>query len=105
MGRLAPGSLVANATGLGKDAPGSPISDAAEFPEGGLAWDFNYRGKLLFLEQAWRQPPARRLHVEDGWTYFLIGWLAVIAEVFARPIPLHGPFFDELRRIAETERR
>ncbi len=30
---LAPGSLVINATGLGKDAPGSPLSDAAVFPE------------------------------------------------------------------------
>ena len=29
---LAPGSLVVNATGLGKDAPGSPLTDAARFP-------------------------------------------------------------------------
>ncbi|MBV9906254.1 MAG: shikimate dehydrogenase, partial [Hyphomicrobiales bacterium] len=30
---LRPGSLVVNATGLGKDAPGSPLTDAALFPE------------------------------------------------------------------------
>ncbi len=105
MARLSPGSLVANATGLGKDAPGSPITDAARFPEHGLAWDFNYRGNLVFLQQAWRQERDRRLRVEDGWTYFLIGWLAVIGEVFAKPIPLKGPFFEGLRRIAEAERR
>jgi shikimate 5-dehydrogenase len=105
MGRLSPGSLVANATGLGKDAPGSPLTDAAKFPEGGLAWDFNYRGDLVFLQQAWRQERDRGLRVEDGWTYFLVGWLAVIAEVFGKKIPLKGPFFDGLRRIAEAERR
>jgi shikimate 5-dehydrogenase len=55
-----------NATGLGKDGPGSPITDAAPFPEWGYAWDFNYRGDLVFLEQARRQQTARRLHVEDG---------------------------------------
>ncbi len=90
---------------LGKDAPGSPITDAAVFPEDGLAWDFNYRGDLVFLRQAWSQQPGRRLHVEDGWTYFVIGWLAVIGEVFGRAIPLRGQFFDGLRRIAEAERR
>ena len=42
-------TLVINATGLGKDAPGSPISDAAQFPLNGIAWDFNYRGDLVFL--------------------------------------------------------
>ncbi|HTO22952.1 MAG TPA: shikimate dehydrogenase [Spirochaetia bacterium] len=105
IGRLAPGSLVANATGLGKDAPGSPVTDAAVFPRNGLAWDFNYRGNLVFLEQARRQKESRRLHVEDGWVYFLIGWLAVIGQVFGRDIPLHGTGFDRLRRIAEAERR
>jgi shikimate 5-dehydrogenase len=105
MERLAPGSLVANATGLGKDAPGSPITDAGTFPKDGLAWDFNYRGELDFLRQAWRQERSRGLHVEDGWVYFVIGWLAGIGEVFARGIPPSGPFFDKLRRIAEAERR
>ncbi len=105
LGRLAPGSLVANATGLGKDAPGSPLTEAAVFPKEALAWDFNYRGDLVFLQQAYRQQETRGLRVEDGWVYFLIGWLAVIGEVFGRSIPLHGPFFDRLRRIAEVERR
>ena len=105
MRTLPPGSLVVNATGLGKDGPGSPITDAAPFPERGCAWDFNYRGELLFLEQARRQQAAKRLHVEDGWRYFIHGWLAVIADVFHREIPMTGPEFDELDRIAACERR
>jgi shikimate 5-dehydrogenase len=105
LSRLAPGSLVANATGLGKDAPGSPLSDAAAFPRMAMAWDFNYRGQLEFLRQARAQKASRELRVEDGWVYFVIGWLAVIGEVFAKDIPLHGPVFDGLRHIAESERR
>ena len=105
MQRLAPGSLVANATGLGKDAPGSPITDEGVFPWNSLAWDFNYRGELVFLRQAFAQEQRRELHVEDGWVYFVIGWLAGIGEVFGKTIPLHGPFFERLRRIAEAERR
>jgi shikimate 5-dehydrogenase len=97
---LKPGSVVVNATGLGKDAPGSPLTDAGRFPQGGLAWDLNYRGDLVFLDQARRQQAARGLTVEDGWTYFIHGWTQVIAEVFRIPIPTSGPRFDELSRIA-----
>ena len=102
---LPPHSLVMNATGLGKDAPGSPLSDAAVFPEQGFAWDFNYRGDLLFLEQAGRQKEARHLSLEDGWVYFLHGWTQVIAEVFHISLPTSGPEFAELARIAAAERR
>jgi shikimate 5-dehydrogenase len=104
MGHLGRGSLVVNATGLGKDAPGSPITDAAMFPEAGLAWDFNYRGDLVFLRQAQRQAEGRVLQVEDGWMYFIYGWLSVIGEVFHKPIPLWGPVFDGLCHIAERSR-
>jgi shikimate 5-dehydrogenase len=104
MRTLPPGSLVVNATGLGKDAPGSPITDAAPFPDRGYAWDFNYRGDLVFLDQARRQAPALGLHVEDGWRYFIHGWLAAIAEVFHRDIPAAGPEFEALCAIAACER-
>lgn len=100
MAALKPGSLVINATGLGKDAPGSPISDAGIFPEKGIAWDLNYRGDLVFLEQARRQKAARALQIEDGWTYFLHGWTQVIAEVFDIEIPTSGPSFEEISHIA-----
>ncbi len=101
---LRPGSMVANATGLGKDAPGSPLTGSALFPERGFAWDFNYRGELLFLEQAKAQSAARALHVEDGWVYFIHGWTQVIAEVFHIDLPSKGPAFDELSRIASGVR-
>lgn len=97
---LKPGSLVINATGLGKDAPGSPLTDAATFPENGIVWDLNYRGDLVFLDQARAQQAARRLQIEDGWTYFIHGWTQVIAEVFDVAIPVSGPRFDEICRIA-----
>ena len=97
---LPPGSLVVNATGLGKDAPGSPLSNAARFPERGIVWDLNYRGELVFLDQAHAQQDARGLQIENGWSYFLHGWTQVIAEVFEISIPASGPKFDALSRIA-----
>lgn len=102
--RMPAGSVIVNATGLGKDAPGSPVTDAALFPEDGYAWEFNYRGDLVFLGQARGQAASRSLHVEDGWVYFLHGWTRVIAEVFHIDIPTHGPVFDELSRIAKETR-
>lgn len=97
---LKPGSLVINATGLGKDAPGSPLSDAAIFPERAVVWDLNYRGDLVFLDQARRQEEAHALQIEDGWTYFIHGWTQVIAEVFHVEIPTSGPAFDRISDIA-----
>ncbi|WP_321786790.1 shikimate dehydrogenase [Paraburkholderia sp. J94] len=100
LARLSPGALVINATGLGKDAPGSPLTNAGVFPERAIAWDLNYRGDLVFLDQARAQESARALQVEDGWTYFIYGWTRVIAEVFHIDIPTRGPDFDEICRIA-----
>ncbi|MEU1785703.1 shikimate dehydrogenase [Streptomyces sparsogenes] len=97
---LAPGSVVVNATGLGKDRPGSPLTDDAVFPGRGIAWDFNYRGDLVFLDQARARQEARHLRVVDGWLYFIHGWTRVIAEVFHIDIPTQGPAFERLSRIA-----
>ncbi len=80
------GSLVINATGLGKDRPGSPISDTALFPREALVWEINYRGALDFMHQANRQKDERALKVHDGWMYFIYGWTQVIAEVIHQPI-------------------
>jgi shikimate 5-dehydrogenase len=102
---LRPGSLVINATGLGKDAPGSPFTDAVTLPHRAIVWDLNYRGDLVFLRQARAQAEGRSLHVEDGWLYFIYGWLSVIGEVFHKPIPFSGPTFDELCRIAAHSRK
>ncbi|MFI5408040.1 shikimate dehydrogenase family protein [Kaistia sp. UC242_56] len=97
---LKPGSLVINATGLGKDAPGSPLTDAGVFPERAVVWELNYRGDLVFLDQARAQEKERQLQVEDGWTYFIHGWTQVIAEVFDIEIPVSGPEFDAIAAIA-----
>ncbi len=102
---LAPGSLVINATGLGKDAPGSPLTDAAVFPERSIVWDLNYRGNLVFLDQARRQEKSRALQIEDGWIYFIHGWTQVVAEVFHIDIPTAGPRFDILADIAARAAR
>ncbi|HEU4656341.1 MAG TPA: hypothetical protein VFR97_02395 [Capillimicrobium sp.] len=82
MEELKPGSLVINATGMGKDTPGSPITDEGRFPREAIAWELNYRGELDFLHQARAQEAQRALQVHDGWPYFIYGWTAVIEEVF-----------------------
>jgi len=97
---LPQGSLVVNATGLGKDAPGSPLTNGAVFPSGGIVWELNYRGDLIFLEQAEEQQESQNLKIEDGWVYFIHGWTRVIAEVFDIDIPVRGPQFDQLSEIA-----
>jgi len=97
-------AVVINATGLGKDAPGSPLSDAVVFPERAVVWDLNYRGDLVFLDQARAAATERSLQVEDGWVYFIHGWTQVIAEVFDVDIPTSGPRFDELSAIAASTR-
>lgn len=96
----APGSVIINATGLGKDRPGSPLTDNVVFPANAIAWDFNYRGDLVFLDQARAQQTGLKVRVEDGWVYFLHGWTRVIADVFGIDIPTRGPAFDRLSDIA-----
>lgn len=99
---LTPGSLIINATGLGKDLPGSPLSPEALFPQDGLVWELNYRGARDFMRQALAQTEALNLTVEDGWRYFLHGWTEVIAEVF--DLELDGAAFAELSASASAYR-
>jgi shikimate 5-dehydrogenase len=99
---LPDGSLIINATGMGKDRPGSPITDGGLFPQNGLVWELNYRGELDFLHQAERQVAARHLKIEDGWVYFLHGWTQVVAEVFH--ITLTPELFDKLDEAASALR-
>jgi shikimate 5-dehydrogenase len=80
------------------------LSGAAVFPPDGLVWELNYRGELLFLQQARAQQAKRKLRIEDGWIYFLHGWTRVIAEVFHADIPVRGPRFDEISRLAASVR-
>lgn len=99
---LKPHSLVVNATGLGKDRPGSPLPDDCAFPPGSLVWELNYRGDLRFLHQAEAQKHEAGLHVEDGWVYFVHGWTQVIAEVFH--IDIGSETFSSLEFIANGMR-
>lgn len=102
MAKLPEHSIVINATGMGKDTPGSPITNAGVFPQNGIAWEFNYRGELDFMHQALAQVDSRNLQVEDGWVYFLHGWSQVIAEVLH--VDLTPELFKELDKSASTVR-
>lgn len=77
-----PQSLVVNATGMGKDRPGSPLPESAVLPRESVIWELNYRGSLEFLAQARDQQERQNLIVVDGWRYFIHGWTQVMAEVF-----------------------
>jgi shikimate 5-dehydrogenase len=77
-----PGTVIINATGLGKTGPGSPLPDTAAFPPGAVAWDFNYRGPLTFLSQARHAGVA----TEDGWDYFVAGWSAALAAITGKDL-------------------
>jgi shikimate 5-dehydrogenase len=91
--------MIVNATGLGKDMPGSPLTDSCRFPYGSLVWELNYRGELQFLKQAREQEKSAALTVVDGWDYFVYGWTQVISEV------LHIDISDgTLRQLAEAAR-
>jgi shikimate dehydrogenase len=100
---LPEGSLVVNATGMGKDVPGSPLGERARFPDGALVWDLNYRGDLGFLRQARAQARARGLELHDGWRYFLHGWSQHIAQVY--DLDLAPALFARLVEAAEPLRQ
>jgi len=91
-------SLIVNATGLGKDAPGSPLPERATFPRGAIAWDFNYRGDLRFLDTA----VAARVQAIDGWLYFLHGWTEALAPLLGRSLDDDG--FTRLAAASEPFR-
>ena len=95
-------SLIVNATGLGKDRPGSPLTDDCNFPNNSLVWELNYRGDLRFMHQALEQKDEKNLYVEDGWVYFIHGWTQVIGEVFDMDIT--GEVFDKFEMVADEIR-
>lgn len=96
-------SVIVNATGLGKDRPGSPLTDNAVFPKKSFVWEINYRGDLRFMYQALEQQEKQQLTVVDGWKYFIYGWTAVISEVFH--IPIEGETLAKCDEIASKFRQ
>jgi len=97
-----PRSLVVNATGLGKDRPGSPVQADVRFPDGSVVWELNYRGALDFLRLARAQQGDRDLAVHDGWRYFVHGWTHAVAEVF--DLSLTAETVEDLAALAEAVR-
>lgn len=95
---LPEGSVVINATGMGKDRPGSPLTNGGLFPRNGVVWEINYRGELDFWHQAMWQRESRGVTVEDGWLYFLHGWTQHIAEVLH--IDMDKEIFERLAELA-----
>lgn len=102
MARVPEGSIVINSTGMGKDIPGSPITDAGLFPKQSIAWELNYRGKLDFMHQALAQRETRNVTVEDGWVYFVHGWTQVMAQVYH--IAIDAALFARLNSLADSIR-
>ncbi len=102
MAKFVPFSIVINATGMGKDTPGSPITWDGKFPMNSIAWEFNYRGELDFMHQALAQVDSCNVTVEDGWVYFVHGWTQVVAQVLH--FDLTPELFDRLKKAAETVR-
>jgi shikimate 5-dehydrogenase len=103
MASMAPFSIVINATGMGKDSSGSPITWHGQFPLHGISWEFNYRGELDYLHQSLAQVESRHLKVEDGWVYFVHGWTQVVAQVLH--IDLNPVLFNRLNELAATIRK
>jgi shikimate 5-dehydrogenase len=95
---LSPGCLIINATGLGKDRPGSPVTESVRFPPGAIAWDLNYRGDLKLLDC------ARNAGVEaaDGWQYFLHGWSQIMSRVLEFEVT--PELFERMRTAAAAVR-
>ena len=102
MENFPPYSIIINATGMGKDTPGSPITWEGNFPMNSIAWEFNYRGELDFLHQSLAQVESRKVKVEDGWIYFVHGWTQVVAQVLH--FNLTPVLFEQLNQAASSVR-
>jgi shikimate 5-dehydrogenase len=102
MEKFPPHSIIINATGMGKDTPGSPVTWEGKFPLNSLSWEFNYRGELDFMHQSLAQVESRNVKVEDGWLYFVHGWTQVVAQVLH--FDLTPSLFDKLNVAASTVR-
>jgi len=99
---LKKGSLIVNATGLGKDRDGSPFSANVDIPMNCYLWEFNYRGNLDFLRIAREQSVKNELVIVDGWMYFIHGWTQVMSRVFN--IANIEDYFDRFLEVANSKK-
>ncbi len=79
------GALIVNATGMGKDRPGAPVSAGVRYPAGSVVWELNYRGDLVMLDRAREQARGGGLRVHDGWGLFCDGWAAALGPILDVP--------------------
>lgn len=101
-----PGSLIANATGLGKDREGNPVSANVKFPKQSFIWEFNYRfcvqAEPTFMEIALSQSREYELTIEDGTDYFIWGWLCVMANILSlQPTEYYNCFSRVAKRVTK----
>lgn len=73
MAAMPPGIFI-NATGMGKDLPGSPITGQDLIQRNGIAWELNYRGDLaLCTRRTDRAGRARFASKTVGCTFCTVG--------------------------------
>ena len=103
MGKMPPHSIVINATGMGKDTPGSPITDTGQSSRSMASPGSSITAaSWISCTRPLAQKESRDLLVEDGWLYFLHGWTQVVAQVLHTPI--EGELFERLAKAAGTVR-
>jgi shikimate 5-dehydrogenase len=105
LSQLPPNSLIVNATGVGKDSPGSPLPLPAPWPTGGIFWEINYRGVLALLKDAIARAGECGLRVHDGWGLFVAGWSEALAVILDRPLDCHTRTAVEDAALAARGRR
>lgn len=83
---LGSGALIVNATGMGKDLPGSPIRNPDNIFNNSIIWEFNYRGELNFLNDCMKIRDRKNFLIEDGWYYFIHGWANVLCTALNKTV-------------------
>lgn len=77
-----PGALVVNATGMGKDVPGSPLTEGTPLPARSLFWELNYRGERPFLTRVRAAAADSGGRAADGWDFFVRSWYEALRTIF-----------------------
>lgn len=94
--------LVINASGVGKDTPGSPVSNTSCFPKNSTFWELNYRGDRELFFRLRDQSGSANFTIEDGWQFFVDGWTFNI--LFVLSIVPDDNIVEEMRRCVKSLR-
>jgi shikimate dehydrogenase len=93
-------SIVINATGMGKDSPGSPITDAGVFRAAASPGSLTIAASWTSCTRRCGRWTSANLRVEDGWIYFVHGWSQVVAQVLH--VEITPDLFRQLDEAAAT---